>query len=581
MRAEADDPIQGRCPTCGQVVLLSIEARAQLVECPRCGHQGTGVVFVGIEAPLPVVLVQRRSERAPASEERRRGPASSARTLPGEAASRQAPLNEVVADQVVVDQVVDDQAVDDDGLSDEALAEAEVSDAYEAALSRVRGLDAPVGDGPGRDGDGPGRDERTLLMGDERTLLMGDARTLLMSDERTRLMLDSPVSRNEGRPRPAGRPGDEERTHLLLDPFDLEDARDTPLTHLATRLRPLAERLVGLGRKLDEQMDGRWPAALAVLGVACGILPPIFDYLAEDHRSISSVLASLVVLVGLTASALVWLAKLQRDDGVWDWQVAGARAETTIRRLLEDAEQLGRSPRYLKLQLGGVLLVWLGAIGSGLAACRSLVRVALGESDPPSVLRFVSGLLLVASVLLLRAAERATPSAATDPAELGEAIEAASKLPPIVDLSEPLPPFSVGDDSPLHRIVFALSEWRGRRWLDEAGYRAALERHLQRHLPGVRVERERRLGRSRREGVADLIVGGLVLIEVKHGFRQRSAERALARLNALSPSWSGKPMLVVIFDASREVVFDGATTPALIDLHRRLPMLTVRMPVRS
>jgi hypothetical protein len=34
-----------------------------------------------------------------------------------------------------------------------------------------------------------------------------------------------------------------------------------------------------------------------------------------------------------------------------------------------------------------------------------------------------------------------------------------------------------------------LRQWAG-RWPDRAGYRAALERHLQRQLPGCRIERE-------------------------------------------------------------------------------------------
>jgi hypothetical protein len=571
MRAEANDSIQGRCPTCGQVVVLSLEARAQLVECPRCGHQGTGVVFVDIGAPLPVVLVHRPGERRPVSGGLRRDSASPAQALSGEGASIEAP-DEALSDEVVSQQATPEGDEHDDAMLGETADEAEVSDAYEAALSRVRRLESS---------GGGGRDERTLLMGDDRTLLMGNDRTLLMSDERTQLKLDSPISRSEARPGPAGRVGDEERTHLLLDPLDLKDARDTPLTHVADRLRPVAERILALGRSLDEGLQGRRRAALLTVGVACGILPPIFDYLADDPRSMSSVLASLVVLGGFAAFALAGLAKLRRDDGVWDWQVAGVRAETTLRRLFEDAEQLGRSPRYLKLELGGGLLASLGLTGLALAACRTLVRLGLGESDPPSALRVVSGLLLVGGFLLLRSAERATPISAPGPAELGECLEAASKLPPIVDLSEPLPSSFVGDDSPLHRIVFALSEWRGRQWLDEVGYRAALERHLQRSLPGMRVERERSIGRSRRGAVADLVVGDLVLIEVKHGFRQRSAERALARLNGLAQSWPDKPIILAIFDASREVVFDGAVTPALVALHDRLPVLTIRLPARG
>jgi hypothetical protein len=503
MPAVDHDSIQGRCPTCGQVVSLSVEARVQLVECPRCGHQGKGALFVDIEAPLPVVLVQSPGQHAPAGEDN-----------PPEAA--------------------------------------------------VRG---------------------------ERALLMGDARTLLMGDERTHLRLDSALLKSAHRrashtpaSRPAGattkRAGDEERTHLLLEPFDLKDERDTALTRMTATLRPLVQRTLRLSLALEERLHENWSAALAVLGVACGLLPPVFDYLTDDPASTSSRIASGMVFLALAAFGVAWLGRLRHDDGVWDWKVARVRVQTLARLLLEDIGELARSPRYLKLQLFGELLASVGLVGSSLAACRSLVRLLMGGSDPPSLFRFLSGLALVGGVVLLRAARRAAPEAVPGPTELGESVAAASKLPAVVDLSEPLPTSFVGEDTLLHRVVFALSEWRGREWLDEAGYRAALERHLQRHLPAFRIERERWLGRARRDGVADLIVGDLVLIEVKHGFGQRSAERALARLREHARTWPGKPMILVIFDASREAVCDGDATSAFVDLRQRLAMLTVRMPTR-
>jgi hypothetical protein len=495
---------------------------------------------VDIEAPLPVVLVGSPARHRSASD---------------------APASE--------------RALSDETLSEETLDEEGVSDAYDAALSSVRGSGVSTGDAG---------------MRDERTLLMGDARTLLMDDERTRLVQGSPLLKREpgrGSPAPASPPrgpaarqraGDEERTHLLLDPLDLKDERDTALTQMTATLRPLVQRTLRLSLALDERLHGKFSAALATLGVACGMLPPVFDYLTDDPASTSSRLAAVIVFLALAAFGVAWLGKLQQDDGVWDWKVAVVRVQTTTRLLLEDLREFAPSPRYLKLQLSGELLAAVGLVGSGLAACRSLVRLLMGGSDPPSLLRFLSGLALVGGVLLLRAARRAAPEAVPGPAELGESIAAASKLPAVVDLSEPLPTSSVGEDTLLHRVVFALSEWRGREWLDEAGYRAALERHLQRHLPAFRIERERWMGRARRDGVADLIVGDLVLIEVKHGFRQRSAERALARLREHARTWPGKPMILAIFDASREVVFDGDATGAFVDLRQRLPMLAVRMP---
>jgi hypothetical protein len=600
MRAGALDPIHGRCPTCGQVVILSLEVRARLVECPRCGHRGSGAMFVDIEAPLPVVLVPSAPERSGSD-----APHPDAAGLDPEAG----PLDDIRADEALSDEVLSDEALSDEARSDDMradegppeevpsdgdLAEAEVADAYDAALSSVRAAQPAQG-------EASGRDERTLLLGDERTLLLGDERTLLMGDGPTRLVLDSPFLKREPsseRPRssrsdrsnrsgaksspvPKARAGDEERTHLLLDPLDLKDERETPFSRMSTRLRPLGARTLALAEALHDGLRGRWPAVLAILGVAGGLLPPLFDYLTDDPGSTAARVASVATLIALAAFVLAWVATLRQDDGVWNGSVASVRLQAALRRLVDDVREFGRSPPHLKLWFCAVTFATLGLAAAGLAAVRGVVRLLLGASDQPSLLRVLGGLALIIGTLLLRAAQRAAPRGAPGPEELAESLEAAHGLPPVVDLSEPLPPAFARADSPFHRLVFALSEWRDHPWPDEAGYRAALERYLQRHLPNAPVERERPLGRSRHEGVADLVLYDLVLIEVKHGFRQRSAERAIARLREHAQRWKGKPMLLVIFDASREIVFEGGATAALADLHARLGVVTVRMPTRS
>jgi hypothetical protein len=559
--------IQGRCPTCGQVVILSMAARAQLVECPRCGHQGTGALFVGIEAPLPVLLVQRPDPLTDVAV---------ANIAFADIAFADIAVAEVACSAAAFPAAAFPAAAfpaaafPDEGQDGEQEEEA-VSDAYDAALSRVRG--------PRASPEALVRDERTLLMGDARTLLRLDSPPLKTNGGR---VSRAASARTTERPSLATkrRAGEEERTHLLLDPFDLKDERDTALTRLTATLRPFAQRTLRLGLRLDELLHGRWSVAFAVLGIACGVLPPLFDYLTDDPASTASVIASIGAFIGLSAFGLAWLGSLRQDDGGWDWKVVGVRLSTLTRLLQQDIQEFGRSPRYLQLRLGAELLAGLGLGGSSLAACLGLIRLFMGASDPPSLLRFLSGLSLVAGVVLLGFARRAAPASAPGPTELSESLHAAGKLPPLVDLCEPLPTSLVGEDTLLHRVLFALSEWRSGEWLDEAGYRVALERHLQRHLPGYASQRERWLGGSRLAGVADVIVGDLVLIEVKHGFRQRSAERAFSRLRGHGRLWPGKPMILAIFAASREVVFDGDATAALVELHQTLPMLTVRMPSR-
>lgn len=523
----------------------------QLVECPRCGHQATGALFVDLQAPLPVVLVENTDSRA--------------QRMPS-------PVPAAIAAADHPDAPVSDHP-----------------DAADADLAAPAWPDERMR---------PMRDERTVLMRDERTLLMGDERTVLMGDERTGLVLDSPFLKRELRTSEAPAPApassaagrrvaaaklgasDGERTHLLLDPLDLHDDRETAFTRVTATLRPLARRALRLSVALDELMHGRWNTALLVLAVAAGLLPPLFDYLTDDPASTLSLFTTVLSLLGCALFVLAGLAKLRRDDGAWDYRVAGGRVQTLTRRFAEDLQELGRSPRYLKLHLSGQLLVLLGLSGLALAGSRSIVRLVLGASDPASLLRFASGLLLLGGVLLLRAGLRATPPGAPGPVELAESTGAASKMPAIIDLSEPLPASLIGDDTGLHRILFALSEWRAREWPDAVGYQAALERHLQRHLPACRIERERWLGRERRAGIADVVVDDLVLIEVAHGFRQPCAERTIARIERHAGIWLNKPMLLAIFDASREAVLDSGATAPLVELHRRLPLVTARMPTR-
>jgi hypothetical protein len=165
--------------------------------------------------------------------------------------------------------------------------------------------------------------------------------------------------------------------------------------------------------------------------------------------------------------------------------------------------------------------------------------------------------------------------------ELGESVAAAKRQAPLVDLSDSLPPSFIEGHTTLHRIMIALSQWRQMPWPDQAGYRAALERHFQHHLPACRIEREKWIGRSRGHGIADFVIDDMVLIQVTHGFGPAISARAVAQLNDLGRTWAGKPMILAIFDAPHEAVFQSAATLSLVELHDRLPLVSVRMPAQQ
>jgi hypothetical protein len=384
---------------------------------------------------------------------------------------------------------------------------------------------------------------------------------------------------NAGAPARAKRGPEEERTHLLLDPIDLKEEQETALSRTVDRLGGVARPVLRLSLRLDGLLHGRRRAVLTVLAVACGIVPPVLDYLLDDPAATVSVFASFAVLFVLAAFALAALLGLRTDDGRWDLAVLPIRIQAAFRRLGEDLEEYGRSPRYLKLLLSGELVAVLGAVILAWVSSRSLVRLILDLPDPASALRLLAGAVLLVGVLLVRKALSIAPAAAPGPQDLAECAAAATQLAPIIDLCEPLPPSFVGEDTRLHRVLFALSEWRAPAWPDETSYRAALERHLQRHLPNSRIERDTRKGPT--PSNAHLIVDDLVLVEVKHGFRKPSAERAIAQMNAHSLTWPGKPMVLAIFEAPRETIFESTATPSLLDLHERLPLVTARMRARG
>jgi hypothetical protein len=407
-------------------------------------------------------------------------------------------------------------------------------------------------------------------------------------EERTHIVLE-PVSADEtpertvelrvpegvgGSGASSGAGADEARTHLLLDASDVQEERAPP-GPARVRLHSAGQGLHGVAQHVEALLHGRQRASLLALGVVCGIAAPLFDFLVDS--SAATRLGSFVFLLAMGVLALAWLGRL-RPEGASLTRTASARLRAQLRLFAEDVQELGRSPRYLKLIIAAELIGVLGVLGLSVASLRSVARLLFGLDDLPTALRWLCGVALVAAIVALSRASKLVPVAAPDPEDLNESMVAARKLPAIVDLSDPLPSSFIGEYTPLHRVLMVLSEWRAPAWPDEVGCKAALVRHFQRHLTGSRVERDKQLGRSPREGVADIVVDDLVLIVVRRGLQKAQADAAITELDLLGRRWQERPMILVVFDAPREQVFEGSATSALRELHRRLPMLTARLP---
>lgn len=377
------------------------------------------------------------------------------------------------------------------------------------------------------------------------------------------------------------------RTQLMIGPLILKEEPMALLPFVADQPGWLLGHTRRLGFWLDERLHALWGVGLVAAGLTCGILAPLIDQRGDEPGSVVTVLASLGLLAGLAAFGVTWLSNLQTDARRGLLRAIGARARGAAQLLEVDIRELSGSPNHLKVFLSGQWLARAGLVGLSAVSLGSVMLWLSDMGEPPNALRWLSGLMLLLGLAVARVAARYRIVAPTAE-ELEESVAAATQLAAIVDLSESLPPSFINGYTPLHRILIALTQWRGTGyasprsagadWPDEAGYRAALERHFQRHLPACRIERAKWLGRTRADGIAGIVIDDMVALDVARGFEPQSAARAIARLSDVGRAWRGKPMILAIFEAPRELVFQSAATASLIELHDRFPMLTVRMP---
>ncbi len=404
----------------------------------------------------------------------------------------------------------------------------------------------------------------------------------------------------------SARDDDEPRTHLVLNPADVQDEEETaeapgsasddartrlklgPLSAGARESRPPGRGAAWRSRAvpvllrasvaLDEALHGRSRWALAGLALSCGLIAPLLDYFASDGRSTLRGFTLVFVLLAFTGLGVAHLHTLKRDDGQWDPKVARLRIQSAARTFFDSCEQFADSPPHLRQLLIGQALTVVGLTAFAWAGMLSAIRLLFGLLSASTSLPFVGGTLVLAGVAVSYQASRSAPALRFSLQESGNALAAAAELPPIVDLNEPLPEPFGGGTTLLHKSLLALVSWPAQQSPDEAAYRAALERHLQRRLPACRVERERWVGRAQSDGIIDLVIDGVVVIGIQRGFQNASAQRAIARMKRYARTWAGKPMILAVFDAPREAVFDSTRAASLNALHKEFALLTVRMP---
>jgi len=369
---------------------------------------------------------------------------------------------------------------------------------------------------------------------------------------------------------------DDARTRLMLGPLSVRNEPQTFFGRLLTMLGSLVPPALRASVWLEEALHGRWLWAWAALAVGCGFVAPVLDYLTTNATL--GAISWLFIVASLSVLGLARLNGMRHDDGRWDPRVIGLRIWAALALLLESGEHWERSPRHARLWLVGELLALVGVVGFAWAGLVSSGRLLVGLGGAETSLPFVSGVLLLAGVVVLQRALAAAPAPGVFLQDFGNAMAAAAELPPVLDLADPLPEPVVSGTTVLHESLRALARWRPRQWPDEATYRAALEQHLERHLPGAKLERERWMGPSRLDGVVDLVINGMIVLGIKRGFDMATAERAVGQMRRYARTWSGKPLLLVLLEAPREAVFDGPGARLLVDARNEFVLLTVRMP---
>jgi hypothetical protein len=551
----------GRCPACQQLVTVPAEGSSGELACPACQHRAPAASFATVELPRAAIVV------------------------PARAAAR--PLADPDRTHLLLDLAPDadaDADDDDDDTPARGLAAAQPpSKPAQSAPARSAPPRRPSSSRHGAASD----DERTHLL-----LEAADLREEHADNERTHLLLDAADLREEP-PSPPARPAprsqrqaapdalssDDERTHLQLGPLSVRPEPAAPLTRAlawASRIVPPALRL---SVRLDEALHGRWLWVLGAIGVLCGGIAPGVDTIATRGHATLAGFTWLCCTLSLTLLGISRLNSLRDDAGLWDPRLALVRARSRFRLLVEGFEHFDASPRQLRLALIGQALTATGLCSLAWTATIAGLRWLVGLDAAASSLPVLSGLLLLAGVACAWQSERSSPRPGLFLQDFGNCLAAALELPAIVDLSEPLPePFSRGVTA-LHECVLALAKWRPRSWPDERAYRFALGLHLQRQLPGAKIECERWMGASRLDGVLDLVVNGMIVIGVQRGFDVSSAERAIGQMSGYARAWSGKPMLLAVFDAPRDAMLDNPHAAPLIAAHEEFGLLTLRMPL--
>jgi hypothetical protein len=346
--------------------------------------------------------------------------------------------------------------------------------------------------------------------------------------------------------------------------------------------------VLGASEAIDRVFDGyrlrSLVGALGIAGMSLALNRVVESRAVELVATLSGIL--LLYLVWLMAFAFV--GNLRDATGRWSGSVVVERLAAFVRGVWAEIETIGDAPVHIRWRLamtvGSVLTLGTFAFANILVVIMRGVGDLAGKKDLVAATEAAAAYgwlgALVTGLVGVGWWRSLPTTRAIETFDNDEARELTSQLPAIVTLNAGKPPPK--GDTFLHELLEVFATWRPRTWPTEADYQLALKRHLERKLPGVSIEREKRVGPSRSHGIADFLIGDAVILELKKGFR-KSAEidRAMGQMDKYAVGHPDKPALLVIFEAVDADILDAPVTPRLVAMHTQKAAITVRMPVSS
>jgi hypothetical protein len=340
-------------------------------------------------------------------------------------------------------------------------------------------------------------------------------------------------------------------------------------------------RLLACCDQVERLIASRRMPFLSGLVFLGGMAGPSLDWLQGNPQPVWTVLVNNAMLVLLWAALFGWLGAVRDDAGAFDGQAVMRRCKVLWRALLEGYQELrGSEPRARWSSLGAHL-VFAGGLLFIVRGITIVIAVSLGSHE--TVAGTTAGLLWLGSayfglgVMVLTKATFGVGNASPEAAQRAKV--SLAELPAIIDLTRDAGR-QFGDGDPLCVTLSALAHWRARQlrsYTDVVAYQLALERLLRLRVGNLKCRREVWLGRGRANGIADLVLGRLLLIQVARGFSPQNASRAIDQIRLCQRKWPSRPKLLVVFDASQCEVFEKATVAALQSLREEASTITVRM----